>query len=222
MLKPRHPADEEQLDDQVLADRDRHDVDGDGYADRADSHPQPYSEPTAEYPAAARPVVASTPTVVTAPQAAEMSRADEVTTTDRAFSVGQILIMLCGAALLALGIVATVRGGLDGPLDEPVVEVLGFTHTPLLGLVEMGAGAVLLLAGMTVAGRAFAGFFGILLIVAGAVVLAELDWSVEKLGTEQDFGWVPIVIGAITLLASMIPAKRRRVTTVESSAARVA
>ena len=67
------------------------------------------------------------------------------------------------------------------------------------------------------AGRTFAGFVGVLLIIAGAVVLAELDWSVENLATARDFGWVPIAIGAVTLLAAMIPAKTRRVTTVESS-----
>jgi hypothetical protein len=75
------------------------------------------------------------------------ARAEEVTT-ERTFSIGQLLILLAGAGLLALGIVAVVRGKLDGPLSEPIVEVLGFNHTSLLGLFEMGAGVLLLLAGL--------------------------------------------------------------------------
>jgi phosphatidylserine synthase len=58
-----------------------------------------------------------------------------------------------------------------------------------------------------------AGLVGALLIVAGALILAELDWTQQELGTEQSFGWVPIGFGALTLIAAYaFPAKTRRVT----------
>jgi len=196
MLKHRQPVDDESLADRDSVDETYEDDNRTAYVDRGDRRDRPYVDDRS---------------------GAVVARADEMTTSERAFSIGQILIMLCGAALLFLGIVATVDGGLDGSVTEPTVEVVGFNHTPLLGLIEIGAGAVLLLAGLRPAGRTFAGFVGVLLIVAGAVVLAELDWSVENLATERDFGWVPIAIGAVTLLAAMVPATTRRVTTVESS-----
>jgi hypothetical protein len=142
----------------------------------------------------------------------EPRRAEEVTT-ERTASVGQFVIMLAGAALLALGIVAVVRTDLNGSLSEPVADVLGFAHTPLLGLFEIGAGVLLLLAGLRPAGRWFAGLIGALLVVAGTLILAELAWTRDELGTEQSLGWVPIIIGGVVLLAAFVlPTRVRRVT----------
>jgi hypothetical protein len=139
------------------------------------------------------------------------ARAEEVTTV-RAFSIGQVLIMAAGAAMLAMGIVTIVRGDLDGELTDPVVQVLGFDHTPLLGLIEIGAGVLLVLAGLRPSGRMLAGLIGALLIVAGALVLAELDWITDNLTAEQSYGWVPIIVGAVTLVAAFaFPTKVRQV-----------
>ena len=67
---------------------------------------------------------------------------------ERGFSPGQILLVLAGAASLALGIAAVIATGLDGPLSEPVDEVLGWNHTALLGIIEMAAGVVMILSGL--------------------------------------------------------------------------
>ena len=137
------------------------------------------------------------------------SRAEEVTT-ERTFSFGQLLILLSGAVLLAIGIVAVVRGKLDGPLTEPVVQVMDFDHTPLLGVIEIGAGVLLLLTGLRSGGRMLAGLVGALMIVGGALILAELTWGVENLAAEQSFGWVPLGIGIVALLgAYAFPATTR-------------
>ena len=50
------------------------------------------------------------------------------------------------------------------PIDDPVVEVLGFTHTPLLGLVDIGMG-LLLLAGGGRASRGLLTFLGLVAVV---------------------------------------------------------
>ena len=142
----------------------------------------------------------------------EPRRAEEVTT-ERTVSIGQFVIMVAGAAMLAVGIVAIVRTDLVGSLSDPVADVLGFAHTPLLGLFEIGAGVLLLLAGIRPGGRWFAGLVGALLVVGGALILAELDWTRDELGAEQSFGWVPIILGGVVLLAAYaLPTRVRRVT----------
>jgi hypothetical protein len=130
---------------------------------------------------------------------------EEETVTARGFSPGQILVVLAGVASLVLGIVAVARTGLDGPLSQPVEPVLGWDHTALLGLIEIGAGAVMILAGLRAGTRWIGGLVGIAAIVGGALVLGRLDWTMNELGAERDFGWVAIVIGAVAVVGAAIP-----------------
>jgi hypothetical protein len=139
---------------------------------------------------------------------------EQHTVTERGFSPGQILILLAGAAALALGIVAVARTGLDGSLSQPVDSVLGWDHTALLGLFEIGAGALLILGGLRPGGRWFGGLVGLAAIVGGILILGRLQWTVDRLGAERDFGWVAIVIGALAVVGAAIPRVRRRSTRV--------
>ena len=36
------------------------------------------------------------------------------------------------------------------------------------------------------------------------MILAEMDWTVDELGAEQGFGWVPICVGAVAVLAAIL------------------
>jgi hypothetical protein len=135
---------------------------------------------------------------------------EEETVVERGFSPGQILLVLAGAASLALGIAAVVAAGLDGPLSEPVDEVLGWNHTALLGIIEMGAGIVMILSGLRAGARWIGGFVGLAAIVGGALILGRLDWTMNELGAERNFGWVAIVIGAVAVIGAAIPRVRRR------------
>lgn len=132
---------------------------------------------------------------------------------ERTFSVGQALTLLVGAALTALGIVALVQTGIDRPLNQPVEDVLGFGHTPWLGIGEVVAGVLLVLAAVRPGGRWLSALVGVGLVAVGVMIVAEMDWTFEQLGTEQSFGWIPVVAGAIALLASMMtPRRHQRVT----------
>jgi len=146
--------------------------------------------------------------------------AQEETVTEKGFSPGQILVILAGVASLVLGIMAVARTGLDGSLSDPVKPVFGWNHTALLGLIEIGAGAVMVLSGLRAGSRWLGGLVGVAAIVGGALILGGLDWTVTHLGAEKDFGWVAIVIGAVAVLGALIPRVRRhhRRTTTESSA----
>jgi hypothetical protein len=57
----------------------------------------------------------------------------------------QIVSAVGGVALIAFGVFAVARAGLDSPLSDPQVQVLGLQHTAAIGLVELAVGAVLIL-----------------------------------------------------------------------------
>ncbi len=138
---------------------------------------------------------------------------EEEVVRDRAFSVGQAITMLVGLALTAWGIIALVATGIDTPLDQPVEEVFGFDHTPWMGIGEVAAGVLLILAALRPQGRWLTGLVGVALIAAGAMILAEMDWTIEELSTEQSFGWIPIIAGALALLGAVLtPPRHQRVT----------
>jgi hypothetical protein len=125
------------------------------------------------------------------------------------FTWGQVLVVLAGLASLVFGVGAVVLGGLAGSVTAPVVQVFTYDHTPLLGLIEIGAGVVLVLGGLVRGGRWVAGPVGVGAIVGGALVIAELEWIKTHLAAEQRFGWVAIAIGTVAYFGAMVPAKKR-------------
>ena len=113
-------------------------------------------------------------------------------------SVASLLGAVAGIALVAVGLIAVLRGGLGGPIDEPVVEVIGMGLLLLLAAVTASRGALALL--------------GSLGIVAGAVALAETSEVQQRLAAESAFGWMWIGAGAlIALTAWMLPVYDREV-----------
>jgi hypothetical protein len=125
-------------------------------------------------------------------------------------SWGQVLILLAGVASLVFGVGAVMLGGLAGSVTEPVVQVLSYDHTPLLGLIEVGAGVVLVICAFVPGGRWIAGPVGVAAIVGGALIVAELDWIQRNLAAEKRFGWVAVAIGAVAYLGAMVPTRRPR------------
>lgn len=131
----------------------------------------------------------------------------------RSFSTGQLLTLLAGAALVALGVYALVSTGVDTPLNQPVESVLGWNHTPMLGIVEIGSGALLVLLSLRPGGRWLVGLIGVALIGGGILILGELDWTIDELGAEQGYAWVPIIAGAVAVLGSLLtPRRHQRMT----------
>jgi hypothetical protein len=132
---------------------------------------------------------------------------DEAVRPGHAWSPAQIVAFLIGAASLAFGIVALVRTGLDlGDLTGPEDTVLGFTHTPLLALVEIGFGALMLLAALSPGGRVLMAFLGAVALAFGILILADAwpgrfqDWF----AVDDDNGWLYVVVGGVSLLAALL------------------
>jgi hypothetical protein len=158
------------------------------------------------------PTTTGAPTTTVAPTTVAPEARPEVAetvTTKRGFTWGQALIILAGVASLVFGIGAIALAGLAGSITEPVVNVFGFDHTPLLGVIECGTGVALILAALIPGGRWVAGPIGVAAIAGGALIYAEYDWTQTELAAEQDFAWVPIAIGAVAYLGAMVPTKKR-------------
>jgi MFS family permease len=129
--------------------------------------------------------------------------------TRRRFTWGQALILLAGVTSLVFGLGAIALAGLAGSITDPVVDVFGFSHTPLLGVIEVGVGVVLILAALIPGGRWVAALVGGGAIAGGALILAEYEWTQTELAAEQRFGWVAIGIGAAAYIGAMVPTKKR-------------
>jgi hypothetical protein len=116
----------------------------------------------------------------------------------------QVVSAVVGVVLVAFGIFAVARAGLDSPLDEPTVEVLGLSHTALIGLIEIAVGAVLVLCAFGIATRALSGLIGLGLLGAGLVLLAEPGDFVADLNTEPELGWLGVIAGGVLVLSALI------------------
>jgi len=116
-------------------------------------------------------------------------------------------------ALLVFGLIAITRGGFTGPMNVPVVDVLAFTHTTTLGIIEIFFGVCLLAAGATGSRHAtqfFAGALGVAAFV-GAVQVSTFE---KSLALQAGFAWLIVVASAIVVLASLlIPRYSTRATT---------
>lgn len=138
------------------------------------------------------------------------------TETDRPARWGlpALLTAAAGVALAVLGVVALVRTGIDGTWYSPVVEVAGIDHTPLLGAIEVGVGALLVLAALAGA-RMFAALVAFAGGVAAAVVAIEPETVERELA--MDRGWAVVLavagiaLGLLILLLGQGARHERRV-----------
>ncbi len=121
---------------------------------------------------------------------------------------------LVGLVLLVVGLIAITRGGFDGPMSDPVVEVLGFTHTTTLGLIEIGLGVCLLISG-AVRSRSGEMFFGAVVGIAGFVGAVQTSSFDKSLALESSMAWLAVLAGVVIVLAALLmPRFARHSTTI--------
>ena len=110
-----------------------------------------------------------------------VGRTDAVTRAHR-FSPGQVLGGAVGVVLVIFGIIAVTRTGIDSHLNAPPTKIMGLTQSALIGLIELGAGLLLVLSAADIAFRGLMGGIGALLIVGGvfvweaASVIIQVGW----------------------------------------------
>lgn len=133
-------------------------------------------------------------------------------------SLAQVVGLIGGFALVVLGVIALINGGID-TLYAPMTEVAGMEHTPLLAIIEIILGLMLAAtaAGAVGSDRSGMTMMGALLLVAGVVVMATHEQLHDKLGVSMGTGFLYAALGAVVLLAAfMAPDVRERVSRSES------
>jgi hypothetical protein len=121
----------------------------------------------------------------------------------RRWAIDAVVVGIVGVVSTIVGLIAVARAGLDGPMSDPVVDVLGLQHTATLGLIEAGIGILLIVSAASLS-RPGAVFLGLVLVIGGAVVVAEPESLVEQLAVESAHGWLAIVAGAIVVAVSLL------------------
>jgi hypothetical protein len=179
------------------------------------TEPAPASPTTRAEGTAARSRWRRTVTVpVTVPQRAVRrtvtvpSRAVDHVAASPGLNLGSLAAIAAGAALAVVGAVALLRAGVDDTWYRPRVEVLDADHTALLGALEIGAGILLLLAGLLRV-RVLVAVFGLAMAVsatASAIDPAELQ---RELAIERWWAWTLVGVGVVLTLASLqVPRER--------------
>jgi hypothetical protein len=126
-----------------------------------------------------------------------------------------VITAAVGLVLLVVGLIAVVRAGLQSPLSDPVVSVLGFNHTATLGLAEVAIGLCLVASGAA-RSRSAAMFFGLVLGVAGLVGAVQTSSFRNSLALESAMAWLAVVAAAVVVLAALLmPRYARRSTAIE-------
>jgi hypothetical protein len=143
------------------------------------------------------------------------------------FSPAQIIGLIIGIGYVVLGIVAVAKTGFHTDhIYTPQRIVWHLPHSPLLGVIEIGFGALLIFASVVPGGvRSLMALLGVVALVFGIVVVANA-WQSDLhrwLAVTHRSGWVDIIAGSILILATMFapvvfPERRRRVRHTERAA----
>jgi hypothetical protein len=157
-------------------------------------------------------VVAAAPVVEQVVMPAPVSAGQVRTAYASRFAPDSIIAGIAGLVILVTGLIAIVRGGFDGPMSTPVVQVLGFNHTTTLGLIEIAIGGALLLAAAT-RSRSGEVFFGAVLGVGAFVGAVQTQSFKRTLALESSMAWLMVFIGVIVVLSAlMLPRYARQST----------
>ena len=141
--------------------------------------------------------------------------AERRTVTHRRFDPSAALTVIAGVVLAVIGAVAMARAGLSGPLDEPVVDVLGVTHTAILGIIELAMGLLLVLAGLS-RDRGTILFTTILFGAAALVAAIEPTVGGGALAIERSWAIVLVVgFAFLALVAAVAPTMVRSTDRIE-------
>jgi hypothetical protein len=119
------------------------------------------------------------------------------------FAPDALIASLVGLVLLVMGLIAIIRGGFNGPMAEPIIKVLGFTHTTTLGLIDAAIGACLLLSGAT-SSRTGELLFGGVLGIAGFIGAVQTTSFRTSLALESSMAWLAAIAGVVVVASALL------------------
>jgi hypothetical protein len=120
------------------------------------------------------------------------------------WSLGSVVVLLAGAALAVLGVVAAARTGINATWYRPVEQVAGLRHTPLLAALETGVGVLLVIAGLAGA-RGLAALVCTAGAIAAGVAAIEAELVAEELALPRWWAITLAAAGAGLAVVSMVP-----------------
>jgi hypothetical protein len=120
------------------------------------------------------------------------------------WNLGSVLVLLAGAALAVIGVVAAARTGIDDTWYRPVEAVAGLRHTQLLAGLEVGVGVLLVIAGLAGA-RGGAALVCITGAMAAGVAAIEPALVADELALERWWAVALAAAGAGLAVVSMVP-----------------
>jgi hypothetical protein len=145
-----------------------------------------------------------------APSTDDAVRSETVLTSRTSrFTPGAVVAGVVAIGLLVLGGITVARAGLDSSLDQPVVEVAGYTATALLGLIELAFGLLLLTAALSRANGAIL-FLGIAGGVMALVAVFQPSVGEGSLAVERGFAVIAAIVMGVVVAAALLPSVRRR------------
>jgi hypothetical protein len=120
-----------------------------------------------------------------------------------------VIAAVVGLCSIAVGVWALVKTGINTDhIFTPSRDVLGVPQTPTLALGEIAFGALLLFASTWAAFGTFViAVVGAASVAFGVIVLSD-SWSGRVhtwTAADHDTGWVFILIGAVFVLAAILP-----------------
>lgn len=126
----------------------------------------------------------------------------------RHWSIADAVTTAIGGALAAVGGVGLARAEVNSTWYEPVVQVAGADHTPLLAAAELAAGVLIVLVGVA-RRRILSTLFGAALAVGAAVLALQVDEARRELAIESWWAWLLCGAGVLVTLMALVPRKGR-------------
>jgi hypothetical protein len=120
------------------------------------------------------------------------------------WSPANVLVVLAGVALAALGILALIRTEINETWYTPVETVARINHTPLLGAIEAGVGALLVILGL-LGVRTLTAFVCLAGAVAAAVAAMDPSRFETELAIERWWAIALAAGGAALAVLLMLP-----------------
>lgn len=117
-----------------------------------------------------------------------------------------------GLVVLVVGLIAVIRGGFEGSMNVPIVQVLGFSHTTTLGLIEVGLGICLLTAG-AMQSRNGAMFFGLVMGVGGFIGAVQNKSFRTRLALETSMAWLVVVAAIAVVMSALLMPRMAKTST---------
>ena len=125
----------------------------------------------------------------------------------RLWSPAQPIALVVGAVSATFGAIALARSDVDlAHLSRHRSSFLGFPHTPLLAIAEIGFGVLMILAALRpIAGRSLMTLLGAAATSLGIVIVGGWWWAKlhTALGATDRNGWMFITVGGIVLVATL-------------------